>query len=97
MAQVTSFHFQRTLLTSSNSCKQGDSGVQIKDVMFKNIRGISTTKVAVNIVCSGSVPCKNVKLIDIRLAYKGRGGAATAVCSNVQGSSHGKQIPRGCL
>ncbi|KAL0306717.1 UNVERIFIED_CONTAM: Exopolygalacturonase [Sesamum radiatum] len=55
-------------------CLEGDSAVQIENVIFKNIWGISSTQVAVNLQCSGSLPCKNVKIININLAYKGRGG-----------------------
>ncbi|KAL0362529.1 UNVERIFIED_CONTAM: Exopolygalacturonase [Sesamum calycinum] len=78
-------------------CLEGDSAVQIENVIFKNIWGISSTQVAVNLQCSGSLPCKNVKIININLAYKGRGGQAKALCSHVLGSSYGKQIPAGCL
>ncbi|KAK6142233.1 hypothetical protein DH2020_022581 [Rehmannia glutinosa] len=70
---------------------------QIKDVTFKNIWGISSTKVAVNLQCSGALPCKNVKLINIDLAYNGPGGRATSMCSHVIGSSHGKLVPDGCV
>ncbi|PIN25621.1 Polygalacturonase [Handroanthus impetiginosus] len=80
-----------------SGCLVGESGVQIEDVTFKNIWGISSTKVAVNLQCSGARPCKNVKLININLAYKKHGGLATASCSHVLGSSYGKQIPGGCL
>ncbi|KAK4487139.1 hypothetical protein RD792_006454 [Penstemon davidsonii] len=76
---------------------ESKSSVQINDVTFSNIRGTSSTKVVVNLLCSRILPCKNVKLIDINLAYLGPGGPATSMCSHVIGSSHGKQIPGGCL
>lgn len=76
---------------------ESSSRVQIQDVTFKNIRGVSSTLVAVNIQCSEDRPCKNVKLIDINLAYNGTGGQAMAMCSHVRGSSYGKQIPKGCV
>ncbi|XP_073027760.1 exopolygalacturonase-like [Primulina eburnea] len=84
----------------SGSCKLQNmlsSAVQIKDVTFKNIRGISNTKVAVNIQCSPTLPCKNVRLVDIDLSYRGRGGQARSLCSHVTGSSSGKQKPGGCI
>lgn len=74
-----------------------NSAVQIRDVTFKNIYGTSSTKVAVNLQCSGAMPCKNVKLININLRYNGTDGQATSACSHVMGSSYGKQIPGGCL
>ncbi|GFP78743.1 exopolygalacturonase [Phtheirospermum japonicum] len=76
---------------------QPRSAVQIKDVTFKNIWGTSSSKVAVNIQCSGALPCRNVKLIDINLAYGGPGGRAESLCTNVFGSAFGKMIPDGCL
>ncbi|KAK6120671.1 hypothetical protein DH2020_045592 [Rehmannia glutinosa] len=84
---------------SPHCYQQGESSsaVQIKDVTFKNIWGVSSTKVAVNLQCSGALPCKNVKLINIDLAYNGPGGRATSMCSHVIGSSHGKLVPDGCV
>lgn len=79
------------------SCLEGESAVQVQNVVFKNIWGVSGTKVAMSLQCSGALPCKNVKLIDIKLAYRGRLGRATALCSNVLGSSYGAQVPGGCI
>ncbi|KAK4484507.1 hypothetical protein RD792_007090 [Penstemon davidsonii] len=76
---------------------QSSSAVQIQDVTFRNIMGISRTQIAVNLQCSGALPCKNVKLINIDLGYHGRGGKAKSLCSNVIGYSYGKQIPGGCI
>lgn len=71
--------------------------MQIKDVLFKNIWGTSSSKVALNLQCSRTRPCKNVKLENISLAYNGRKGKSMALCVNVLGSSFGTQIPAGCL
>ncbi|KAL3502915.1 hypothetical protein ACH5RR_037364 [Cinchona calisaya] len=76
---------------------QSISLVQIRNVTFRDIWGTSSSKVAVSLQCSRVVPCQNVKLVDIDLAYKGPGGPATATCSNVIGTSYGKQVPSGCL
>ncbi|KAI3465919.1 hypothetical protein Pfo_022582 [Paulownia fortunei] len=76
---------------------ESSSAVQIKDVTFKNIWGISSTKVAVNLQCSGALPCRNVKLINIDLAYNGPGGRAMSRCSHVIGSSYGRLVPAGCV
>ncbi|KAH6836458.1 hypothetical protein C2S53_016517 [Perilla frutescens var. hirtella] len=74
------------------------SAVQIEDVTFKNIHGISGSEVALKLQCSEAMPCRNVKLIDINLAYNGGPGRrATSLCSHVIGSSSGKLIPSGCV
>lgn len=76
---------------------ESDSDVQIKDVTFRNIWGTSGSKVAVNLQCSGVVPCRNVKLVDINLGYSGHGGSAVSQCSNVIGSVAGSVVPAGCI
>ncbi|KAL3513112.1 hypothetical protein ACH5RR_025829 [Cinchona calisaya] len=76
---------------------QSISQVQIKDVTFRNIWGTSSSKLAISLQCSQVVPCQNVKLANIDLAYKGPGGPAAASCSNVIGTSYGKLVPPGCL
>ncbi|GER45086.1 pectin lyase-like superfamily protein [Striga asiatica] len=73
------------------------SAVQIKDVTFQNIWGVSSSKVALKLQCSRAMPCRNIKLIDIVLVYSGPGRRATAQCSHVIGSSYGRLIPNGCL
>ncbi|KAA8524152.1 hypothetical protein F0562_010417 [Nyssa sinensis] len=82
---------------SPNCDNNAYSQVQIRNVTFKNIWGVSSSKVAVNLKCSGSVPCENIKLVDINLAYKGGGGPATSLCSNVKGQSSGRENPPGCI
>ncbi|KAK4487146.1 hypothetical protein RD792_006461 [Penstemon davidsonii] len=96
---VKSRRYRSTILSHSPPvcAVQSTSAVQIKDVTFDNIWGTSSTKVALSLQCSGVLPCKNVKLININLAYHGPGGPATSTCSHVIGSSYGKQIPGGCL
>lgn len=82
---------------------QSPSRVKISDVKFRNIRGVSQSKVAVNLLCSKLIPCKGVELGDIHLTYGGTagdggdGGGATASCANVDGLSLGSVIPPACL
>ncbi|KAB1208700.1 hypothetical protein CJ030_MR6G006741 [Morella rubra] len=72
------------------------SRVKISDVSFKSIRGTSTTKVAVKLSCSKSLPCQNVKLSNIDLKYNGKDGPATSECANVRPAVSGTLIPRAC-
>ncbi|ERN07064.1 hypothetical protein AMTRI_Chr12g273480 [Amborella trichopoda] len=81
-----------------SSCPQkGPSRVKINDISFKNIRGTSASKIAVNLLCSEAFPCQNVQLDDIKLEYNGQGEASTASCTNVKGVSTGIQIPPTCI
>ncbi|KAL0005035.1 hypothetical protein SO802_012596 [Lithocarpus litseifolius] len=76
----------------NNQCSnQSPSKVKISNVSFKKIRDTSSTKEAVNLICSKSVPCQQVLLSDIDLTYKGGGGSATSACANVQPAVSGKQ------
>ncbi|XP_059309662.1 exopolygalacturonase-like [Lycium ferocissimum] len=83
------------------SCSSGKSSsqVEIKNVKFRRIWGTSSSKVAICLKCSALVPCKNVELEDINLAYHGHRGSgpATSSCFNVIGVSHGTQFPPNCI
>ncbi|KAM3395837.1 exopolygalacturonase [Capsicum galapagoense] len=83
--------------SSCSDLAQDNSKVQISNVTFSNIWGISKSKVAVTLKCSKLVPCKNVQLDNINLKYHGRGGPATSSCLNVIGDSYGRQSPPSCL
>ncbi|XP_019054791.1 PREDICTED: exopolygalacturonase-like [Nelumbo nucifera] len=75
------------------------SRVKISDVHFKNIRGTSASKVAVNIACSEQLPCEDVQLFDIDLKYnstKPDDLAPLALCSNAQPDFGGTQMPAPC-
>ncbi|KAG2713818.1 hypothetical protein I3760_04G193700 [Carya illinoinensis] len=65
-----------------NQCKaQIPSKIKISQVSFKNIRGTSQTKEAVKLLCSNEIPCENVEITDIDLAYQGSDGPATSQCT----------------
>lgn len=79
-----------------NRCNnKGSSKVKISNVSFKDIRGTTTTPVAVQLICSRGIPCENVKLININLRYIGNKAALTSVCSNVKPMISGI-LPSGC-
>lgn len=80
-----------------NQCKLSvPSKVKVSKVSFKNIRGTSSTPVAVKLVCSGGVPCQNVEVGDVDLAYSGPLGPVTSVCKNIKPVLSGKQTPVTC-
>ncbi|GMH14124.1 hypothetical protein Nepgr_015965 [Nepenthes gracilis] len=81
-----------------NNCPKGNSHVQIGNVKFTNVTGTSMTNAVVNLQCSGSNPCTNIELTDIRMTYVGRPkGLGFQACSNVEGGASGVQIPKSCF
>ncbi|KAK7819646.1 exopolygalacturonase [Quercus suber] len=81
----------------NNQClNKSPSKVKISNVNFKKIRGTSSTKEVVKLICSKSVPCPQVVLFDIDLAYKGGGGPTTSSYANVKPAILGKQNPLAC-
>ncbi|KAM6548466.1 hypothetical protein CsatB_020142 [Cannabis sativa] len=73
------------------------SRVQISGVSFKNIRGSSSTAMAVKLVCSSGLPCQNVEMQDIDLKYSGAEGPISSECKNVQPTVSGIQNPPACV
>ncbi|CAO2201349.1 unnamed protein product [Urochloa humidicola] len=69
------------------------SGVTIKDITFKNVKGTATTPVAVMLRCG--VPCQGLVLQDVNLKYKGQ-GTALAKCENAKAKYVGVQLPKPC-
>nr|CAD1828533.1 unnamed protein product [Ananas comosus var. bracteatus] len=83
-----------------DGCSKKPSRVQISNVTFENITGTSTTKIAVNLLCSRDAPCKNVELADIKLVTCDNSrqcSNTTSSCLNVNGSFSGAQVPIPCL
>ncbi|KAJ0102401.1 hypothetical protein Patl1_04043 [Pistacia atlantica] len=82
----------------SKDCKPGASRVGISDVRFRTITGTTSTRVAVNLLCSSAKPCEEIELRDINIAYDGLPrGPATSSCSNVYGVAYGIQNPPPCI
>ncbi|KAI3975716.1 hypothetical protein MKX01_023142 [Papaver californicum] len=72
------------------SCShQSPSQVHIRDLSFKDIWGTSGIKLAVDLSYSSEVSCRNVKLENIHLTFKGNSRYSTSSCSNVHGTSYG--------
>ncbi|KAL2493790.1 Pectin lyase-like superfamily protein [Forsythia ovata] len=69
------------------------SRVKISDVSFNDIKGTSATKLAVKLICSRGIPCENVELNNINLAYHGTNGTATSECANIQPKLTGNVFP----
>ena len=68
----------------------------LNDVSFRNIRGTTSTQVAIKLVCSQRVPREDVELGDINLKYNGKEGHAMSQCKNIKANLLGTQLPRTC-
>ncbi|GAA0139277.1 hypothetical protein LIER_35057 [Lithospermum erythrorhizon] len=80
--------------------KLNAGGVMINNVKFEDIRGTSTSEIAIKLHCSAEFPCQNVKLGNINLAYTGSTRnikQTTSSCVNVKGQPFGRIQPPGCL
>ncbi|KAM3744093.1 hypothetical protein ACB098_06G026100 [Castanea mollissima] len=81
----------------SRKCQKGDSQVQIHDVKYRNIRGTSSSKLAVAFDCSKSKPCEKIELKEINLSYHGVEGPVASSCVNAKGIANGLQQPQSCI
>ncbi|ONK63350.1 uncharacterized protein A4U43_C07F14140 [Asparagus officinalis] len=68
------------------TCSNKPSLFKVNNVTFNRISGTSSRPVAVNLKCSSSVPCENVKLHDVNLEHiNGAASDITSKCFNVKG------------
>ncbi|KAK6289719.1 hypothetical protein POUND7_001260 [Theobroma cacao] len=59
------------------------SAVQVKNVLYKNIKGTSASEVAIKFDCSESHPCQGIVLQNVYLQEQGH-ETAKAICNNVK-------------
>ncbi|KAM7509013.1 hypothetical protein LguiA_019466 [Lonicera macranthoides] len=69
-------------------CPEQRSAVQIENVVYKNIKGTSASKIAIKFCCSKAFPCQGILLQDINLSRhdgdgEGDGDAVAASFENV--------------
>ncbi|CAI9762617.1 unnamed protein product [Fraxinus pennsylvanica] len=69
--------------------------VKISDVIYQNVRGTTSSPVAVNLMCSSQAPCQNIHLNNVNLKFQGN-LKLTATCTNAQVGYSGIQIPPPC-
>ncbi|KAL5538942.1 hypothetical protein UlMin_044544 [Ulmus minor] len=72
------------------------SKVKLSKISFKNIRGTSTSALAVNLVCSAIHGCKGLEMGNIDLKYQGPDGKIACECKNVKPIVTGKMYPPAC-
>lgn len=74
-------------------CKEQRSAVQVKNVVFKNIKGTSASEMAIKFDCSKTYPCQGILLQGVNLEREGD-GTATALCNNVKLAEVGVVSPK---
>ncbi|KAL5221006.1 hypothetical protein ABZP36_025719 [Zizania latifolia] len=77
--------------------RSSGSGIKISDVKYVNVRGSSSTPVAVSFDCSRSNPCSGITLRDVRLTYQSSMQVARSSCRNARGTASGLVVPPSCL
>ncbi|KAF3437911.1 hypothetical protein FNV43_RR20667 [Rhamnella rubrinervis] len=81
-------------------CGEQKLAVQIRDVVYRNIRGTSSSEVAIRFDCSEHFPCRGISLRDVVLEaapdnddHHGRDDEVEASCHNVTFHTRGKVSP----
>ncbi|KAL3626554.1 hypothetical protein CASFOL_030103 [Castilleja foliolosa] len=69
--------------------------VKIKDIIYQNIKGTTVSPVAINLACSATVPCQNVRFEDIDLQNIGN-EKVSSTCANARVGYFGVQNPPPC-
>ncbi|XP_057547357.1 polygalacturonase-like [Amaranthus tricolor] len=65
-------------------CKKQESAVQVKDVVYENIAGTSSSEKAVIFNCSEKYPCEDITMENIKINSCEGDKIAEATCNNVQ-------------
>ncbi|XP_021890788.1 polygalacturonase QRT2-like [Carica papaya] len=73
-------------------CPQQASAVKVSNVLYRNIKGTSASKVAINFDCSETVPCQGILLQDVAIASKHE-EPTKASCANVILDTRGDVFP----
>ncbi|CAN7136238.1 unnamed protein product [Brassica rapa subsp. narinosa] len=90
-----------------SQCNNHTDAVEIKNIMYKHIHGTAVKKPFVELLCSKSVPCRDIYMNDIYILdqdegkgkkYHKRSSHPPAECINVRGESNGAIKPKlACL
>ncbi|KAJ8485698.1 hypothetical protein OPV22_018183 [Ensete ventricosum] len=78
---------------ANNVCAEQRSAVQVSDVRFIDVRGTSSSQVAINLNCSQNVACTGITFHNVEIQPAQRGGQASSYCFNAHGTVTGIAIP----
>ncbi|KAK6252523.1 hypothetical protein QUC31_014243 [Theobroma cacao] len=76
---------------SPTTCQNQTSAVQISQIMYRNISGMTKSTEAMKFACSDTVPCLNIVLSNINLEKKD--GTVETYCNSAQGFGYGVVHP----
>ncbi|MBA0636778.1 hypothetical protein Godav_025655 [Gossypium davidsonii] len=80
---------QNPIVIDQNYCPRNEncpgqvSGIKIKDIVYEDIRGTSSTPITIKFDCSSKNPCTGIRLQNVNLTYLNK--TAQSFCSNVVG------------
>ncbi|CAL9755109.1 unnamed protein product [Musa acuminata subsp. burmannicoides] len=69
------------------------SAVQVTDVRFIEVRGTSSSQVAINLNCSQNVACTGITIQNVEIQPAQQGGQASSYCFNAHGTVTGVAMP----
>jgi polygalacturonase len=81
---------------SAKPCKDQESAVEISNIVFKNIRGTTTSRDAIKLSCSKNALCSDIALENIELKLEGGDGDTESTCQNVKWRKSGNVVPSPC-
>ncbi|CAM0877108.1 unnamed protein product [Alopecurus aequalis] len=81
---------------SATPCKKQGSAVEIGNVVFKNIRGTTSSKDAIKLSCSNEDSCSDIVLENIDLKMDGGKDDTQSTCQNAKWRTAGTVIPQPC-
>uniref|UniRef100_A0A804ILQ1 Polygalacturonase n=1 Tax=Musa acuminata subsp. malaccensis TaxID=214687 RepID=A0A804ILQ1_MUSAM len=74
-------------------CAEKSSAVQVTDVRFIEVRGTSSSQVAINLNCSQNVACTGITIQNVEIQPAQQGGQASSYCFNAHGTVTGVAMP----
>ncbi|KAL3537443.1 hypothetical protein ACH5RR_000809 [Cinchona calisaya] len=75
-----------------HNCKAQKNAVQVKSVLYKNIKGTSALEKGIIFNCSETFPCEGVRMQNIELTHNGQSSEAS--CANINVQQIGRNTPR---
>ncbi|KAK4379691.1 hypothetical protein RND71_001553 [Anisodus tanguticus] len=74
-------------------CKEQKAAVRVSNIMYKNIKGTSSTQTAIKLNCSKTIPCKGIQMENVDIRHEG-GSTVKALCANVKYTTNGVFFPK---